>query len=151
MAAFGPKCVQPLRNLLACSSHFPHQLVPQLRLLTSTSCEFIKTDLVGTDGRVGLVTLNRPKALNTLCAGLKDELIKALNELDGDPKIVAIVITGSQSAFAAGADIKEIQGFASNYRENFLEYSSNITMVRKPIIAAVTYQEFSVIFFNHLP
>ena len=50
----------------------------------------------GTDGRVGLVTLNRPKALNALCAGLMDELITALNEMDNDPKIGAIVVTGSE-------------------------------------------------------
>ena len=92
MAALGLKCVRPLRNLLACSSQFQ----PQLRLLSSTSYEFVKTDVVGTDGRVGLVTLNRPKALNALCAGLMDELIKALNEMDEDPKIGAIVVTGSE-------------------------------------------------------
>merc|ERR1711982_323454 len=58
---------------------------------------------------------------------------------DVDPKIGAIVVTGSEKAFAAGADIKEMQhrDFASNYRENFLAWWSNITLVRKPIIAAV--------------
>merc|ERR1711962_1838710 len=93
----------------------------------------------GTDNRVGVVTLNRPKALNALCAGLMDELIKALNEMDNDPTIGAVVLTGSEKAFAAGADIKEMQhrDFASNYRENFLEWWSNITLIRKPIIAAV--------------
>merc|ERR1712212_121474 len=104
-----------------------------------SSYEFIKTDLAGTENRVGVVTLNRPKALNALCAGLMDELIRALNEMDDDPKIGAIVVTGSEKAFAAGADIKEMQhrDFASNYRENFLAWWSNITLVRKPIIAAV--------------
>merc|ERR1712002_1111789 len=107
--------------------------------MSSSTYEFSKTDVSGTDGRVGLVTLNRPKALNALCAGLMDELIKALNEMDEDPKIGAIVVTGSEKAFAAGADIKEMQNrdFASNYRENFLAWWSNITLVRKPIIAAV--------------
>merc|ERR1719466_476898 len=141
MATFGSRCIRPIRHLLANSLH-PQQrvlVVPQLRLMSSTNYEFIKTDVVGTDGRVGLVTLNRPKALNALCAGLMDELIKALNEMDEDPKIGAIVVTGSEKAFAAGADIKEMQNrdFASNYRENFLEWWSNITLVRKPIIAAV--------------
>merc|ERR1712107_784438 len=58
---------------------------------------------------------------------------------DNDPAIGAIVLTGSEKAFAAGADIKEMQhrDFASNYRENFLEWWSNITLIRKPIIAAV--------------
>merc|ERR1711915_183498 len=62
----------------------------------STNYEFIKTDVVGTDGRVGLVTLNRPKALNALCAGLMDELIRALNIMDSDAKIGAMVVTGSE-------------------------------------------------------
>jgi len=68
-----------------------------------------------------------------------DELIRALNDMDNDPKIGAIVVTGSEKAFAAGADIKEMQNrdFQSNYKENFLEWWSNITLVRKPIIAAV--------------
>jgi len=142
MAALGLKCARPLRCLLssAASQQQLHaKLVPQVRLLSSSTYEFIKTDVGGTDGRVGLVTLNRPKALNALCAGLMDELIKALNEMDEDPKIGAIVVTGSEKAFAAGADIKEMQNrdFASNYRENFLAWWSNITLVRKPIIAAV--------------
>ena len=99
MAALGLKCARPLRTLL--SSAASHQqlhakLVPQVRLLSSSTYEFIKTDVGGTDGRVGLVTLNRPKALNALCAGLMDELIKALNEMDEDPKIGAIVVTGSE-------------------------------------------------------
>merc|ERR1711936_1193697 len=66
-------------------------------------------------------------------------LIRALNEMDNDPAIGAIVLTGSEKAFAAGADIKEMQhrDFASNYRENFLEWWSNITLIRKPIVAAV--------------
>merc|ERR1712128_233370 len=108
MAALGLKCVRPLRNLLACSAHpqLHAKLVPQLRLMSSTSYEFIKTDLVGTDGRVGLVTLNRPKALNALCAGLMDELVTEMSRLDEDPGVGAIVLTGSERAFAAGADIK---------------------------------------------
>merc|ERR550525_1853030 len=108
-------------------------------MMSSGQYEFIKTDTAGTDGRVGLVTLNRPKALNALCAGLMDELIRALNDFDNDPKVGAIVITGSEKAFAAGADIKEMQNrdFQSNYKENFLEWWSNITLVRKPILAAV--------------
>ena len=64
--------------------------------MSSGQYEFIKTDTAGTDGRVGLVTLNRPKALNALCAGLMDELIRALNDFDNDPKVGAIVVTGSE-------------------------------------------------------
>ena len=116
------------------------QSVVMSKMMMSTGqYEYIKTQTTGTDGRVGMVTLNRPKALNALCAGLMDELIKALNEFDNDPKVGAIVVTGSEKAFAAGADIKEMQhrDFQSNYKENFLEWWSNITLVRKPIIAAV--------------
>jgi len=101
--------------------------------------EFITSEVTGANNNVGLVTLNRPKALNALCAGLMSELIEELGKLDNDPSIGAIVLTGSQKAFAAGADIKEMQNrdFASNYRENFLGWWSNITNIRKPIIAAV--------------
>lgn len=120
---------------LAARTQQPLLYVAQGRQLStspslSSSYEFIKTDLAGTDNRVGVVTLNRPKALNALCAGLMDELIRALNEMDNDPAIGAIVLTGSEKAFAAGADIKEMQhrDFASNYRENFLEWWSNITL-----------------------
>jgi len=111
-----------------------------VRMMSSQKeLQYIKVDTAGTDGRVGLVTLNRPKALNALCAGLMDELITALNEMDNDPKIGAIVVTGSEKAFAAGADIKEMQNrdFQSNYKENFLDWWNNITLVRKPILAAV--------------
>jgi len=116
----------------------------QARSLSTNNYEYIKTDLAGTDNRVGIVTLNRPKALNALCAGLMDELIRSLNEMDDDPTIGAIVMTGSEKSFAAGADIKEMKDkdFASNYRENFLEWWSDITKVRKPIIAAVNGYAF---------
>jgi len=122
----------------------PLLMVSQIQNLSTTNYEYIKTELAGTDNRVGIVTLNRPKALNALCAGLMDELIRALNEMDNDPTIGAIVMTGSEKSFAAGADIKEMQNrdFASNYRENFLDWWSNITLVRKPIIAAVNGYAF---------
>jgi len=126
------------------TGQYTGMLLPQARSLSNTNYEYIKTDLAGTDNRVGVVTLNRPKALNALCAGLMDELIKALNEMDNDPTIGAVVLTGSEKSFAAGADIKEMvdRDFASNYRENFLEWWSNITLVRKPIIAAVNGYAF---------
>merc|ERR1712083_322168 len=92
----------------------------------------------GTDGRVGLVTLNRPKALNALFNPLMDDLIGALNHLDNDKTVGAMVLTGSEKAFAAGADIKQMQNrkFAENFQENFLGHWGNIASVRKPIIAA---------------
>jgi len=67
----------------------PAVLLPLARHLSNTNYQYINTDLAGTDNRVGVVTLNRPKALNALCAGLMDELIKALNEMDNDPTIGA--------------------------------------------------------------
>ena len=65
--------------------------------------------LVETHGRVGLIRLNRPQALNALCDQLMDELGAQLLAFDADPAIGAIVLTGSEQAFAAGADIKEMQ------------------------------------------
>jgi len=130
--------MQPvIRN--AMTTPMPQRMILTRLMSSNTQYQYIKTDTAGTEGRVGLVTLNRPKALNALCAGLMDELIRALNDMDEDPKIGVIVVTGSEKAFAAGADIKEMQNrdFQSNYKENFLEWWSNITLVRKPIIAAV--------------
>jgi len=101
--------------------------------------EFVKTERVGTDGRVALLTLNRPKALNALCSPLMTDLIAALNHCDADESVGAIVITGSQKAFAAGADIKEMQNrkFSENYRQNFLGFWGDVAKTKKPIVAAV--------------
>jgi len=101
--------------------------------------EFVKLEKVGTEGRVGLVTLNRPKALNALCSPLMDDLLAALNFCDQDPTVGAMVVTGSERAFAAGADIKEMQNrqFAENFKENFLGHWGDISKVQKPILAAV--------------
>lgn len=132
------RMMRPGMRSLTMSQQLPSQML--VRMMSSQKeLQYIKVDTTGTDGRVGLVTLNRPKALNALCAGLMDELITALNEMDNDPKIGAIVVTGSDKAFAAGADIKEMQNrdFQSNYKENFLDWWNNITLVRKPIVAAV--------------
>ncbi|KAG0211287.1 putative enoyl-CoA hydratase, mitochondrial [Mortierella sp. GBA30] len=95
--------------------------------------------LTETRGRVGLVTLHRPKALNALCNGLFVELNQVLKELDENKEIGAIVLTGSERAFAAGADIKEMKdrNFIENYSEDFLGHWTQITKIRKPIIAAV--------------
>ena len=101
--------------------------------------EFVKVEKTGTDGRVGLITLNRPKALNALCSPLMDDLIAALEHFDKDEGVGAIVLTGSDKAFAAGADIKEMQNrtFAENYKVNFLSYWGNVANTKKPVIAAV--------------
>jgi Enoyl-CoA hydratase/carnithine racemase len=96
--------------------------------------------VVETRGRVGLITLNRPKAMNALCAALIRELGLALDAFDADDEIGAIVLTGSDKAFAAGADIKEMA--SKSYMEAYLaDFITNgwerITASRKPVIAAV--------------
>ncbi|KAG9066985.1 putative enoyl-CoA hydratase, mitochondrial [Linnemannia hyalina] len=102
----------------------------------SPKLEYLLTE---TRGRVALVTLHRPKALNALCNGLFVELNQVLKEFDNNKDIGSIVITGSERAFAAGADIKEMKDrqFIENYSENFLGHWTQITTIRKPIIAAV--------------
>jgi enoyl-CoA hydratase len=98
-----------------------------------------ETILVETRGNVGLVTLNRPKALNALNAVLIDELGQAVGAMDENPKIGCVVLTGAEKAFAAGADIKEMASLDSI--EAFLkDYGSaldRLARVRKPIVAAV--------------
>lgn len=89
---------------------------------------------------VGQVTFNRPKALNALCTPLITELNQALGEFNSSDKISVIVITGSEKAFAAGADIKEMAPltFSEAYTKAFIEsWSQLTTQVKKPVIAAV--------------
>ena len=95
--------------------------------------------LVETHGRVGLIRLNRPQALNALNGALIEELNLALAEFEADPAIGAMVLTGSDKAFAAGADIKEMQdkSFADVYLGDFISRWENIARTRKPIVAAV--------------
>lgn len=68
----------------------------------------IKAEKTGENNRVGLITLNRPKALNALCNQLMDELANSLQKMDKDQSIGAIIVTGNEKAFAAGVDIKEM-------------------------------------------
>ena len=96
--------------------------------------------LVETRGHVGLITLNRPKALNALTAPLMLELTEALDSFESDNDIRAIVLTGSEKAFAAGADIKEMQEktWSEAYMEDFITAGwERLTRCRKPVIAAV--------------
>ena len=99
-----------------------------------------ETILVETRGRVGLIRLNRPKALNALCDQLMEELGTQLLAFDDDPAIGAIVLTGSEKAFAAGADIKEMQErtYPAVFRDDFIGNRwETVLRVRKPVIAAV--------------
>jgi enoyl-CoA hydratase len=95
--------------------------------------------LVETHDAVGLIRLNRPQVLNALNARLIAELGEALTALDHDPKIGAIVITGSEKAFAAGADIKEMASktYMEAYLGDFLATWDRVALERKPVIAAV--------------
>ncbi|SOZ57458.1 cyclohex-1-ene-1-carboxyl-CoA hydratase [Cupriavidus taiwanensis] len=96
--------------------------------------------LVETRGRVGLVTLNRPKALNALNDALMDELGAALTAFDQDENIGAIVITGSERAFAAGADIGMMAkySFMDVYKGDYITRNwETIRKIRKPVIAGV--------------
>lgn len=96
--------------------------------------------LVETKGRVGIVRLNRPKALNALCDALVRELGQALDAFEADADIGAIVLTGSEKAFAAGADIKEMASrtYMDVYLANFITDGwERVSVCRKPIIAAV--------------
>ena len=98
-----------------------------------------ETILVETRGKVGLVTLNRPKALNALNAQVLADLLAALKAFDADPAIAASVITGSEKAFAAGADIKEMASmdYAGAYLADTFSGWEDFTRTRKPVIAAV--------------
>ena len=96
--------------------------------------------LVETRGRVGLLTLNRPKALNALNDQLMDELGAALLRFDADDEIGAIVITGNEKAFAAGADIGAMKdwSYMDVYRTDYITRNwETLKRVRKPVIAAV--------------
>jgi len=93
-----------------------------------------------THGRVGLVRLNRPEALNALNARLIAELEEALSAFEADEAIGCVVLTGSAKAFAAGADIKEMRekSFAEAYLEDFIGRWDSVARARKPIVAAVS-------------
>ncbi|MDO8534999.1 MAG: enoyl-CoA hydratase [Xanthobacteraceae bacterium] len=95
--------------------------------------------LVETRGRVGVVTLNRPKALNALNAALIAELGRALDVFEADPAIGCVVLAGSDRAFAAGADIKEMQNFSypAVYLDDFISSWERLSRFRKPVVAAV--------------
>jgi enoyl-CoA hydratase len=96
--------------------------------------------LVETRDRVGLVTLNRPKALNALSPDLMNELTQALDAFEADDGIGCIVITGNEKAFAAGADIKAMKdkSYMDVYKSDFITANwERVTRCRKPVIAAV--------------
>lgn len=95
--------------------------------------------IVEAKDKVGLITLNRPKALNALNKDTQTEIIAAASDFDADPNIGAIVLTGSEKAFAAGADIKEMasQSAIDMYKADWFANWDQFTALRTPIIAAV--------------
>lgn len=101
--------------------------------------EYVKISKAGAKNNVGIIQLNRPKALNALCDGLMWEVAKALDVLEKDNDVGAIIITGSEKAFAAGADIKEMQNntYAKCLGANFLGHWNRVSESVKPVIAAV--------------
>ncbi|XP_068237661.1 enoyl-CoA hydratase, mitochondrial-like [Palaemon carinicauda] len=151
MAALMRTRVLQLCNILREGKHINNQgrlyqqHIPRLSFINvrhmskDTAYEHILVDKKGEGGCVGLVTLNRPKALNALCDPLMIELNDALKVLDADPSVAAVVITGSEKAFAAGADIKQMENirYIDCVKSNFLAHWDGITKIRKPIIAAV--------------
>lgn len=100
-----------------------------------------ETIIVDIEDHIALIKLNRPDALNALNQQLLGELMQALTEADANDKVRCIVLTGSEKAFAAGADIKEMSSmsFADvNLSNLFGTFGDDITRIRKPIIAAVS-------------
>ncbi|MGH6913395.1 MAG: enoyl-CoA hydratase-related protein, partial [Geminicoccales bacterium] len=98
-----------------------------------------ETILVESRGPIGLITLNRPKALNALNAQVVAELNRALAGFDHDPGIAVMVLTGSERAFAAGADVKEMAGkdFIGAFQDDFIAPWQRVAACTKPVIAAV--------------
>ncbi|HEX4828072.1 MAG TPA: enoyl-CoA hydratase, partial [Xanthobacteraceae bacterium] len=98
-----------------------------------------ETIIVERRGRVGIVRLNRPQALNALNVTLKNELLSAVEAFDADANVGCILMTGSDKAFAAGADIKEMadKSYIDIFRADYTADYERLARVRKPIIAAV--------------
>jgi enoyl-CoA hydratase len=98
-----------------------------------------ETILVDTQGPVGFITLNRPQALNALNSVLIGELFEAMSGFDGNQDVAAIVLTGSERAIAAGADIKEMEekDFIDAIGSDFIAPWQRLTEIKKPVIAAV--------------
>jgi enoyl-CoA hydratase len=98
-----------------------------------------ETIIVETKGRVGIVRLNRPQALNALNTKLNQELAAAIDAFEADEKIACVVLTGNEKAFAAGADIKEMQAksYMDAFKGDFAAEWDRVARMRKPVIAAV--------------
>ena len=98
-----------------------------------------ETIIVETKGKVGIVRLNRPQALNALNARVNEELTAAIDAFEADEKIACMILTGSEKAFAAGADIKEMQAksYMDAFKGDFAGSWDRVARTRKPVIATV--------------
>uniref|UniRef100_A0A673FQT8 Enoyl-CoA hydratase, mitochondrial n=1 Tax=Sinocyclocheilus rhinocerous TaxID=307959 RepID=A0A673FQT8_9TELE len=125
--------------LLKHSKLLPSALAATRQCSSGGQYQYILVDKKGEKKNVGFIQLNRPKALNALCDGLMMEVGKVLDAFEADSEVGAIIITGSEKAFAAGADIKEMQNrtFQECYGGNFLAHWNRVSTVKKPVIAAV--------------
>eukprot|EP01099_Mayorella_cantabrigiensis_P008102 TRINITY_DN745_c0_g1_i1.p1 TRINITY_DN745_c0_g1~~TRINITY_DN745_c0_g1_i1.p1 ORF type:complete len:288 (-),score=84.06 TRINITY_DN745_c0_g1_i1:183-1046(-) len=111
----------------------------QIRNFTTEAPGPYEHILVEKRGAIGIITLNRPKALNALCGPLISEINTVIKQFEVDKEVGCIVLTGNQKAFAAGADIKEMAtlNYMDTYKNNMFCNFSDISKSRKPIIAAV--------------
>lgn len=109
------------------------------RYMSSVKHEYLIVETRGEKSNIGFIQLNRPKALNALCNGLMKELSTVLDDFEKNQKIACVVLTGSDKAFAAGADIKEMLPltFQDVCGSNFLSDWTFVADCKKPIIAAV--------------
>ena len=113
---------------------------PETQIETQPAADTYDNILLERHGRVGVITLNRPKALNALNFATMQDVVGAATQLDADPEIGAIVITGSERAFAAGADIKEMStmSYMDMYLKDWFAGWDKLAAVRTPVIAAVS-------------
>jgi enoyl-CoA hydratase len=120
----------------------PNSLAAVYRAYSSEAPSYsnILVSRTGKSDAVSLITLNRPKALNALNSELFHELNDALERIDGDKSVGAVVLTGSPKAFAAGADIKEMKDKTASeaYSTNFLGHWAKMNSIKTPTIAAVS-------------
>jgi len=109
------------------------------RYMSAGAYNHLLVETRGEKKNIGFIQLNRPKALNALCDGLMDELKQVLDLYEKDPNISCVVLTGSERAFAAGADIKEMLNltYQQVYKGSFLSGWNRVSDFKKPIIAAV--------------
>ena len=137
MTSFAKILAGRAQNIIQVAARNP-QLTPRFYAAVA-NLEFLKTEVTGEKKNVAVITLNRPKSLNALCNGLMKELSTTLESYEKDESIAAIVITGSEKAFAAGADIKEMQPntYSQCIMGNFLSDWTQVARCQKPIIAAV--------------